>query len=149
MSRAVRTFLVDGVEYLGVKKAALAIGTTEKSLTTTAYKNEKANGRGSEFALKGHSVQGKEIAKERSPTPENESVIIDTPPHADSHLLEEQLRAVKEQLRYLRECLIGRLHSVDEIADTIRSIEKRVIKGEEKVKGVYHEANGHQAEKLG
>jgi len=172
---AKRIWLVDGVEIEGTEEAGKSIGLKRGSFQNLAFLNEKEHGRGCVFIVKGHTVQGKgrvngsaadALASKTpgqifrcntSPTPEKKisgaeiglTVISETAIISPQELLALELRSVKEELRYLRECLIGRLHSVDEIADTIRSIEKRVIKDESKVRGVYHEVNGHQAEKLG
>jgi hypothetical protein len=160
---AKRIWLVDGVEIEGTEEAGKAVGLRRGSFQNLAFLNEKEHGRGCVFMVKGHTVQGKgrvNGSAENDPINEipkkeilgariNMTVISETAIISPQELLALELRAVKEQLRYLRECLIGRLHSVDEIAATMRSIEMRVIKDEAKVRGVYHEANGHQSEKLG
>jgi hypothetical protein len=162
-------FLVDGKEYVGYEPAAAAIGSTVKSLTNYLYTKEKEHGRGYGFTLRGHTVQRKldaGITKARPKSP-REPVLIkpeQTPIEVmasipavtamvtPAELLAIEFRSVKEELRYLRECLIGRLHGLDEISEHVRSIEARVIESK-KVHGSFtaghYGTEGLGAEKLG
>lgn len=152
-----RIWIVDGVPFLGAQDAAKAIGSTESSLSNTAHLNEKEHGKGCVFSMKGHTVRGlgqaTELPKPEEvpypPEPEDFQVtrmcrcsINPTPedlppiPTREDPLVIE-LRMVKEELRYLRECLLGRLHSLDEISENVRAIERRIIEEKEKTRGKY------------
>jgi hypothetical protein len=164
--RRMRIWLVDGVPHLGTEEAATAIGSTPSSLSNTAHLNEREHGKGCVFTLKGHTVQGQGLAtelpeEEKSyPAPDEDLDPVSAPAPipaiplplqepSDEELLTIELRAVKEQLRFLRECLISRLHGVDEIAENVHAIERRIIDPKEKSKGSYHGSADHQAERLG
>jgi hypothetical protein len=149
-------FLVDGKEYLGYESSAAAIGSTAKSLTNLVWLREKEHGKFCVFNLRGHTVQRRRAPEATQGQPktlkaEIEIVATDmavTAMITPQELLALELRAVKEELRYLRECLVGRFHGLDEISEHIRSIEKRVIE-EKHVRGAYHGGIANGAEKLG
>jgi hypothetical protein len=174
MRKPSKIYLIDGVEKIGNIEAAKACETTPVSFRSYVHVHAKDGG-ALDFQCKGHRVQfeGKSenkltvkpvkaapVQKEAEPKeiPLPVEVVSPTvevvPPREPSpqELLALELRSVKEELRYLRECLLGRFHGLDEISERVRSIETRVIESK-KVHGSFTAENygteGLGAEKLG
>ena len=140
---------IDGIEAVGWKEAAERCGSTEKAIQAYCLKREN---RFDEYEYKGHIVKIVQLnaAKKKKPLdypdPKNTTCQLGQPdPY--THIT-AAIKSVKEELRYTRECLLGGIHRVDEIAENVRSIERRVIE-EKKVRGIYHGGFGGSAEKLG
>lgn len=152
MSRDV-FFLVDGKRYHGYESVASAIGSTTKTIQNYTWTREKANGKGCVFTLHGHNIQ-RVIDLEEITSPVEKEPFAKSPSPAiasrlsPSELIAEELRGIKEQLRYTRECLLGGIHRVDEIAENLRAIERQIIE-EKRVKGSYHGGIGNVSEHLG
>jgi len=135
MSQPIGT--IDGVAIYDYKQGAKICGCTYSGFVnawTGYHKDDDV------FTVKGHIVkragQALEIEQSKKEITAEEKQLI-------------ALEEIKEQLRYLRECLIGRLHGLDEIAENVRVVERRLIESKDKIKSSYHGATDHQAERLG
>jgi hypothetical protein len=148
-----KLFLIDGVEKIGYAEAAKACGVKLESFAVY-IKQRFAGTYEVDIQYKGHRVQCKSGKLATAPLlPPPPAPVVEELHPIDS--MPEALKSVKEEIRFLRECLIGRLHSLDEIMEHVRSIEKRVIE-EKHVRGRYTDDAGNmefpdfvQAERLG
>jgi hypothetical protein len=174
MRKPSKRYLIDGVEKIGNIEAAMACGTTPVSFSSYVHLHAM-DGVALDFKVKGHRVQSEGKSKKKLtvktikaapvqkkaepkeiPLPvEVVSPAVEVVPPREptpAELLALELRSVKEELRYLRECLLGRFHGLDEISEHVRSIETRVIESK-KVHGSFTAGNygteGLGAEKLG
>jgi hypothetical protein len=144
-----RTIIIDGQSFAGTKAAAASLEVTAAALSASIQSKERVVGLGNVFDYKGRKIQCFHGGKDFAPKPYDGSItrIVEGEEKNLSYL--DILDAVKEELRLTRDIIVQGIHRIDTLGECVRSLEKRLIKKEEKKHGVYHSDSDHQAERIG